>query len=101
VARVREVGLVPAEAARMTAALSLLHVIHSARAKAPLILPRELADVLADSPRSLAVFEGLEGEQRIMYCAYVAEAALPAPRELRAALVAMSLAGLAAPRSSS
>jgi uncharacterized protein YdeI (YjbR/CyaY-like superfamily) len=84
----------------MTAALSLLHIMDAAPAKAPLILPRELAEVLSDSPRSLAVFERLDGEQRMTYCAYVAEAALPATRERRAALVAMSLAGLTVPRSS-
>lgn len=62
---------------------------------APLMLPRELVDLLGESPRSLAVFQRLDDTQRRSYCAYVAEATLPATRERRAALVAMSLAGQA------
>ena len=77
----------------MTAALSLLEFVDAPAAPAPLMLPRELAEMLDESPRSLAVFQRLDEKSRHEYCAYVAEATLPATRERRAALVAMSLAG--------
>jgi uncharacterized protein YdeI (YjbR/CyaY-like superfamily) len=77
----------------MTAALSLLQFVETTH-PSPVIIPRELAELLEESPRVFTKFEGLEPAQRKSYCAYVADAALPATRERRAALVAMSLAAL-------
>ena len=79
----------------MTAA-ALPSVSSFTTSPAPLVLPRELAEMLGEDQRLRDSFDRLPDRDRRNFCTYVAEAALTATRERRAAFVAMSLAGLSA-----
>ena len=91
-------GPLSAESDRMTAALAyrLFDVPADAPASVPtLIVPAELQALFAESPRMKLSFSRLTERDRRGFVSYIEETRSVMTRERRAAVVAMSLMGLA------
>jgi uncharacterized protein YdeI (YjbR/CyaY-like superfamily) len=80
----------------MTAALSITHLDFPRTPVAPVLaIPAELAALFAESEKVERSFWRLNDRDRRGFVRYVVEAKTDATRERRAAIVAMSLIGLA------
>ena len=66
-----------------------------ALAKPPVVIPAELSALLEESPKMNASFARLTDRDRVGFLRYIEEPKSVLTRERRAAIVAMSLIGLA------